>query len=190
MVELREEHEVDGFALMEHNHLVTPSECDLEELGREYGLLILAGVEVDTHWGHILAFGMTEELWDSIQEPGKRRWDPAVLAREVVAIGGIMVPAHPFRFPIGVGARAENLPGIRAIEGINGANEPGENAAARAYAAKRGLAMTGGSDGHYLSELAGGLTRLERPVTTMAELVAEIKGKRCEPLTLEQARRG
>jgi len=51
---------VDGFVLTEHRQF--DNESDYSELGREYGITILKGSEVETEYGHVLVFGVTREL--------------------------------------------------------------------------------------------------------------------------------
>jgi hypothetical protein len=190
VIELREEHELDGFALMEHNRLVGPDDCDLAGIAHEYGIVILSGVEVDTFWGHLLAYGMTAELWSRLQESGARKQEPVGLARTMAAQADMaLVPAHPFRGWIGTGERCRELESILAIEGLNGANEKVENLAALDLARKLGLPATGGSDAHFLPELGKCVTRVPGTVRTMTDLVAAIRAGRIEPLTMEQTRR-
>ncbi len=189
MAGMRERYDLSGFALMEHNRFITSDDCDLERIGRDHGLVLLAGVEVDTYWGHLLVYGMTERLWERIRENGARKQEPRALALLIEEEGALAVPAHPFRGWIGMGERAGELHGLCAIETLNGSNSAAENRAAREFAKRAGLAGTGGSDGHFLAELGKGLTALERPVQSMAELVREIKAGRCRALELDAARR-
>ncbi|MFO8056937.1 MAG: PHP domain-containing protein [bacterium] len=191
--ELCRDFHLDGFVLMEHNYLVGPSDCDLKAIGQKYGLVVLAGVEIDTYWGHMLVYGINRDLWTRLQEglrPGFHKVDPEVLANSVEHEKDMaLVPAHPYRFFIGAGDKCTALPGIFAIEVLNGANEDQENQAALDLARKTGWAMTGGSDAHFLPELGSCLTEFARPVSSMPELAAEIKAGRCRPLTREEARK-
>ncbi len=190
-IELQRDINISGFVLMEHNCLVAREDCDLAAINEKYGIVVLAGVEVDTYWGHMLVYGMDDNLWDRLQnslKPGSKKVDPEMLAESVEEENDmVVVPAHPYRFFIGAGDRCASLSGVRAVEVLNGANENVENYAALDLAKKHGLAMTGGSDAHFLPELGNCLTELEKDVRTMAELVAEIKAGRCRALTREQA---
>jgi len=187
-LELKDDYEIDGFVLMEHDYLIEPQKCDLADLARQYGITILAGVEADTYWGHILVYGMTPELWARLKKNEYRKLEPVALARAVHEAGAVCVPAHPFRGFIGAGARCAELPGVKLLEGITGANSEAENLAARELARRLGWVFTGGSDAHFLPELGAALTRLERPVRSMDELAQELKAGRCSALTREQAR--
>jgi len=185
---MRAEYAIDGFVLMEHNHMIAPEECDLDKIGREYGLVILAGVEADTYWGHLLVYGMTPGIWSRYRDA--RKQDPMAFAAELSEERVALVPAHPFRGGfIGMGERCRELPGVLAVEGINGSDSHEENASAMALAERAGFFTVGGSDAHFLAETGKGLTRFEREVRSMDEVVSEIKSGRCCALTLDQARR-
>lgn len=188
MIELKDDYDLDGFVLMEHNYFIRPHECDLEALSDRFGLVILSGVEVDTHWGHLLVYGITEELWSWIEGNGLRKQEPLSLARAAVEEGAVVVPSHPFRGFIGLGQRSRELEGVSVIETFNASDTDLENASARRLAERMGWAMIGGSDGHFPGELGKGLTRFERPIKTMAELCAELKSGRVRPASLEDAR--
>ena len=88
MKEMKEDYDLSGFVLMEHNHFIGPDECDLSEISKEHGLVILAGVEVDTYWGHLLVYGMTDSLWARIEETGARKQEPVALAKGLRAAPG------------------------------------------------------------------------------------------------------
>jgi predicted metal-dependent phosphoesterase TrpH len=189
MTELRTEHRLDGFVLMEHNRLLTPADCDLAALGRQYDLIIMAGVEADTYWGHMLVFGLPSAEWDDIRSNGARKQEPLGFCQRAAAAGAVVVPAHPFRGWLGAGEMAATLPGVTAIEGVNASNSDDENRAAMDFVARHGFAATGGSDSHFPAELGGALTEFERDVRDLDALVAELKAGRCRPLRLADARR-
>lgn len=187
MNELRTEYMVDGFALMEHNTIAS-AECDLSSLSKKHDLVILAGVEADTMWGHVLAYGMTPELWKKMSGEPNRKIEPISFAEKALENGVLLVPSHPFRGWIGLGARCADLPGIKAVEGLNGSDSDQENMAAMSLAKKLGISATGGSDAHFLPELGSGLTVFESDIRTMDDLVREISAGRCRPAKLEEAR--
>jgi len=189
MKELQVDYDVSGFVLMEHNHFITPEECNLPKIARKYDLVILSGVEVDTHWGHLLVYGMTEGLWAKIQSNGLRKQEPLALARLIEAEGAVSVPAHPFRFFIGMGERCRELSGVRAVETLNGSNSEQENGFAVRLALKMGWAATGGSDSHFPAELGKSLTRFPNPISFMDDMIRELKAGACQALFLEEARK-
>ena len=54
---------LDGFVLTEHRQW--DDESDYRDLEDEYGLLILKASEVETDYGHVLVFGVNEDLVNS-----------------------------------------------------------------------------------------------------------------------------
>jgi predicted metal-dependent phosphoesterase TrpH len=188
--ELQKDYHIDGFVLMEHNFWVRNEDCDLFEISQKHKITILSGAEIDTHWGHILVYGINEKIYEFCHAGSTRKKDPVELSKIVMEEGGVCVPAHPFRsFFIGCGTRCSELSGIRAIEGINGSNEKKENDAALAYARKNKYLITGGSDGHYLAEIGNTMTKFNAPVNNMEELVRELKNSAFEAVTLDQCRK-
>ena len=188
MVELRQDHRLDGFVLMEHNRLLTPADCDLEALGRQYELVILAGVEADTYWGHMLVYGLPPEEWDRARANGARKQEPKSFCERAAAAGAVVVPAHPFRGWLGAGEMAATLPGVTAAEALNGSNSDDENRAAMDFVARHGFTATGGSDAHFPAELGQALTEFEGEVRDLDALVTEIKAGRCRARRLEEVR--
>ena len=70
-------------------------------------ILIIKGVEADTDLGHLLLFGLNDEVMPSIRSDGtdaQERHLIEVIHKE----GGIAIPAHPFR-DSGYGARLDAL---------------------------------------------------------------------------------
>ena len=51
---------IDGFVLTEHRQF--DFESDYSALAKEFNLIILKGAEVETEYGHVLVFGVTEAL--------------------------------------------------------------------------------------------------------------------------------
>ena len=52
---------IDGFVLTEHRQF--DFESDYSDLAEKYGITILKGAEVETEYGHVLVFGVTEKLY-------------------------------------------------------------------------------------------------------------------------------
>jgi len=185
LLKMQENYRIDGFVLMEHRLYV--QDMDFQALGRKYGIVILNGTEAETTWGHLLIYGVTQNLLEDF--PLDIKQDPVPLASAVHRTGGLAVPAHPFRGFVSMGVRSVDIPEIQALEVLNGSNSEDQNQTALMFARKLGLAQTGGSDAHFPRELGAALTEFQNPIKTMHDLVREIKAKRCHPLTLEQARK-
>lgn len=168
---------LDGVCITEH-YSYEVSEA-VEKLGREEGLLVLRGVEVSTDRGHLLAYGVEDDGWNVW---GRNNYLPleGVIER-INGLGGICVPAHPFR-EIGLSSLLEgllDLQGIAAVESHNGGNADSDNELALRAAAHLGLPTLGGSDCHKTAAVGRCATEFDRPVATMAEFTAAIRAGAC-----------
>ncbi|MBV8772536.1 MAG: PHP domain-containing protein [Deltaproteobacteria bacterium] len=171
-------------------HRLFPVDPDLDrsygELTARFGVHIFKGIEADTDLGHLLIFGVTRELQRRFDLEG--RMHRAQLMIEMVnSEGGIAIPAHPFR-DSGYGARLDDLlarlgPALSAVEAINGQNTHEQNVAALTACEKLGLTAVAGSDAHFASTkwFMTCATALERDVTTVEELCAELRAGRARP---------
>ncbi len=168
---------LDGVVVTEH-HSVEASE-PVERLGREEGLFVLRGVEISTDRGHLLAFGLADDGWNIW---GRNNYIPLVeLIARVNELGGICVPAHPFR-NIGLSNLREGLldaPGIAAIETHNGGNLFDDNERAIQAAARMGLPSLGGSDCHKQEAVGRCATEFLRPVTDLASFLGAVRDGAC-----------
>ena len=54
LLELRRKYRIDGLVFCEHRRFVW--DLDYQALGEKYGVLVFAGVEAETRWGHILVY--------------------------------------------------------------------------------------------------------------------------------------
>jgi predicted metal-dependent phosphoesterase TrpH len=168
---------LDGVVVTEH-HSVEASE-PVERLGPEEGLLVLRGVEISTDRGHLLAYGVLDDGWNIW---GRNNYIPLaeVIAR-VNELGGICVPAHPFR-NIGLSNLRGGLlevPGIAAVETHNGVNQAHDNDLAIAAAATMGLPSLGGSDCHKPEAIGRCATEFLQPVTDLASFLAAVRDGAC-----------
>ncbi|HMK78978.1 MAG TPA: hypothetical protein VK438_04980, partial [Xanthobacteraceae bacterium] len=147
----RHERPLDGIALTEHrqfNH-----RADYRALEDKYGMLVLRASEVETDYGHMLVFGVNDDI--------TRRFDftdvrlPAQeLIDGVAAMGGVVVPCHPGRPNVGLCEHYEKRAPLRnviAVELLNGGSRKGENERSAALVANFGYRATGGSDSHMVS---------------------------------------
>jgi len=183
---LRKDFRIDGLVFCEHRKFA--ADFEYQALAQKYGVLVFAGAEAETRWGHLLVF-CADLKWMS-KVNFEQKFDPKELVLEVEAHQGIAIPAHPFRgmFAMGMGERATELPHLYALETINGGNRPEENQKAIELADKLGVAQVGGSDAHFLEELGLGLTEFEAEIGSMEELIQEIKKGRVQALLRDDAR--
>jgi predicted metal-dependent phosphoesterase TrpH len=171
---------LDGVAITEHNQLWDPRK--IEMLRRRYDFVVLAGVEVDTDVGHVLAFGLT----------GPRRFTKLPTLEELRAlvdeVDGALVAAHPFREPKQSGLDhgiAIGEPGLErwrivdAIEVHNGLAGENQRERATEMAGLLDLPTTGGSDTHRFMDVATSFTVFEDDIRDERSLVNAIKAGRC-----------
>lgn len=174
---------IDGFVLTEHRQF--DFESDYEPLEQEFDLVILKGAEVETEYGHVLVYGVTEALY--------AKFDFTTIGlrlEEVIehckAHDAVAAPAHPGRPRVGMSAHlAEHgVPnGVRIVETYNGGSRSDEDAVAGAMAEELGYVGIGGSDSHIVSHIGRCATEFEEPVRTQAELVEALKAERFRAIT-------
>ncbi len=167
---------IDGFVVTEHRRF--DPDRDYSALAAKYDTVVLRGVEVETDIGHVLVFGVTPEFLakfdlTSVSLP----YDDVF--RTAWETGGIAVGAHAGRPRIGcvehVDDRGVTLEGVRVIEALNGGSNDYENGRAFDLAEARGLRVVGASDSHFVSALGRCLTRFDRDIKTMDDLVATLR---------------
>lgn len=177
---------IDGFVLTEHRQFDT--ESDYRPLAQKHGLTILKGAEVETEYGHVLIFGVTEALtrtfdFGDIHLP---------LARVIDAcneFGAIPVPCHPGRKRVGMSAHLATygVPmGVRIVETYNGGSRGGEDEVAQAMAAELGYLGIGGSDAHIVSHIGRCATRFPGAIGSEAELAEALRGSDFDALTFRE----
>lgn len=168
---------LDGSVVTEHYSY--EASAPVEEIARDEGYLLLRGVEISTDKGHLLAYGIEDDSWNIW---GRDNWLslPAVIER-ILDLGGICVPAHPFR-EMGVCSMLEDLldiEGIQAVETHNGNNQDADNDLAISAAAHMALPSLGGSDCHKVAAVGRCATEFLQPVSDMASFIAAIRAGAC-----------
>ena len=158
----------DGIAITDHNQIKGAQEA--KKLNNDPDFEVIVGEEVKTDRCEILVYYVKERI-----KPGKYE----DVMREIRRQGAVCSIAHPFtggnRKPIDseflAKAGADLLPD--AIETFNGRIVfVKANKKAARLARKLELAETGGSDGHFLSEIGAGYTLFE------GNLKTAIRGKK------------
>jgi predicted metal-dependent phosphoesterase TrpH len=169
---------LDGFVLTEHRKF--DAESDYRKLEDEFGLLILKASEVETEYGHVLLFGVNEELEHAFDFA---RTDLS-LASVVAAArrnDAIAVPCHPGRVTVGMCAHYRSrgpVEGVEVIETLNGGSRGTENEDAIALAREYGYRGVGGSDAHIVSFIGRCATEFESELASMDDLVRELRAGR------------
>ncbi|NMG75473.1 PHP domain-containing protein [Aromatoleum diolicum] len=169
---------LDGVCITEH-YSYEASE-PVEQVGRDEGLLVLRGVEIATDRGHMLAYGVEDDGWNIW---GRDNYLPiAEVIAHINSLGGICVPAHPFR-EVGVASLLEGLLDLRGIAGVethNGSNRESDNELAINAARHMALPALGGSDCHKTEAVGRCATKFQQPVTDMASFIAAVRAGACQ----------
>jgi predicted metal-dependent phosphoesterase TrpH len=176
-----------GVCITEHDNAWADPKID--DYARAHDVTLFRGIEVTTEWGHVGTFGLDQYVGGiyKVKE----------LRRVVNDAGGFLIANHPFRYKLdprfqfihktpaidandpASGAHAlEVFQYVDAIEIVNGACSEQENLFAHAVAQHVGLKGLGGSDSHSAQSLGCAVTVLERTVSTVHELIDELKAGR------------
>ncbi len=177
---------IDGFVLTEHRQF--DFESDYSALAKEFGLTILKASEVETEYGHVLVFGVTEALTQAFDFTNIH----LPLAQVIEAAerhGAVPVPCHPGRKRVGMSAHLEEYgvpQGVRIVEIYNGGSRGEEDAIAQNMAAEQDYLGIGGSDAHIVSQIGKCATRFPENITSAAELAEALRGGDFEALNFRE----
>ncbi|MEE2884876.1 MAG: PHP domain-containing protein [Chloroflexota bacterium] len=182
----RKGRKINGFVLTEHRGFDFGK--DYRKLGTDNDVLILKGSELDTNIGHVLVYGVTEQLADLVDfsEVGL---DALNLIEAAEKCGAIVIPAHPGRFGVGLYEyydKGYDLGSITIVEHLNGSNRPGEQERAEELIAKYKYACTGGSDAHLVSAIGTCMTEFDTTISNESELVQQLKTGDFKAVRIEQ----
>lgn len=180
---------LDGICLTEHDDFWSLEAA--RELTRRHDILVLPGAEINTDAGHVLVFGLQQYKF------GMHK--PEFLRKEADRCGAALVAAHPYRrrFLADPGedpaVRSEMLTRaldddmlrlFDAVESQNGRGKETENLFSEDL--RQGLCLpgTGGSDTHYLRQMGTAATLFERRISSLDDLVTELKAGRMAAIDL------
>ncbi len=173
---------IDGFVLTEHRQW-DPTR-DYRALEDRYGMLILRGAEVETDYGHVLVYGVTDEMTRQF-DFGDIRLPARELIPAVTRMGGIALPCHPGRPTIGLCEHYAHKPpvdGVVAVEALNGGSRRGEDERVRELIEGHGYHAVGGSDSHLVSFIGVCATEFDRDIHDVADLVQALHGGGYRPV--------
>jgi hypothetical protein len=184
----RGERPLDGIVLTEHRRFDLGR--DYRALEDRYGFLVLTAAEVETDYGHVLVYGVNEDIlarfdFANVRLPAQE------LISGVARLGGIALPCHPGRPTVGLCAHYETRPpleGVVAVEALNGGSRPGEEERVQALIARHGYRAFGGSDSHLVSFVGLCATEFEAEIRSIDDLVRELGGGRYRPRDFRPAR--
>jgi predicted metal-dependent phosphoesterase TrpH len=182
----REERPLDGIVLTEHRQF--DLHRDFRDLEDQYGFVILNAAEVETDYGHVLVYGVNEDIVARFDFADVRLPAQDVIS-EVWRLGGVALPCHPGRPNVGLCAHYETRPaleGVVAVEAINGGSKKGEDARVEALMRTHGYAGYGGSDAHLVSFVGICATEFDADIRTIDDLVRELRAGRCRAVDFRQ----
>jgi predicted metal-dependent phosphoesterase TrpH len=177
----RAERPLDGIVLTEHRQFDLLR--DYRALEDKYGLLILTAAEVETDYGHVLVYGVNRDILARFDFTNVRLPAQEVMT-EVARMGGIALPCHPGRPTVGLCAHYDSKPsleGVVGVEAINGGSRRGEDERAQALIDEYGYKAYGGSDSHLVSFVGICATEFDAKISTIADLVRELRDGRYRP---------
>jgi predicted metal-dependent phosphoesterase TrpH len=157
-----------GLAITDHNEI--EGSLKAFKIAKEYGLIAVRGVEISSHDGHMLAYG--------ISEPVPRGLGCAETLERIESLGGIGIAAHPYRWYTGLKKRVIVPNKFAAYEARNGRSLTSTNNKVERLAAKMGKGITAGSDCHDLTEFGSAHTVFEDNIENEDELIAAIIKRR------------
>lgn len=175
---------IDGLVLTEHRQWDDAS--DYRALEDEYGLLILKASEVETEYGHVLVFGVNDDLVNSFDFANVSNPLPDVL-EAAKRCGAFAAPCHPGRKNVGLFAHYERsgpVEGVHTVEVLNGGSIPGEDELSVAKAAEYGYRGFGGSDSHIVSRVGYCATEFETDIADIDGLVSALYSGKFEAVSL------
>ena len=181
---------LDAIVLTEHRKF--DRDADYSALSRQYGVMVLKGSELDTAWGHILVYGVTDGLLEAV-DFGDVHMDAIELVAQARAHGAVAVPAHPGRTGIGLCefiSQGADVDGVGIVETINGGSRKGENERAVELARARGYKGIAGSDAHLVSSIGLGVTSFPDGIGDERGLVEALLAGEFTPMRLEETRNG
>ena len=184
LIEQAKQTELDGICFTEHDwHW---SEEDIAQLGREHDFPVFQGMEISSEEGHLLVFGLGEYKF------GMHHAE--YIKKLVDQVGGVIILAHPYRARVRYNSKPDELLDavcdnhifemVDAIEVLNGRSKSKENKFASDLCDRLGLRAAGGSDAHSPEDIASCATEFERKISSLEELLTELKAGRFRAVDL------
>ncbi len=164
-----------AFAITEHNKL-NKEKFDIDKSN------VFTGIEILCDSGDFLVFGAPEECV-------LYRQDIFKLIEYVHSNGGVIIAAHPYsRCGLYNVLEPENadrvIEKVDAIETLNGLNTLEETRKAIKLTCRFEKPSIGGSDAHHRNQMLKYGTKFKVEITSIKQLVKEIKEGRCEAVEI------
>ncbi len=169
---------LDAICVTEHDwHW---EEEEVSRLSRDLDFLVFRGMEISSDEGHVLVFGLGEYRF-GMHHAG-------FIRKLVDEAGGVMIMAHPYRRQVHYNAAPQELLEVAcdnrvfqlvdAVETLNGRSNDRENEFALELSRRLDLKGVGGSDAHSFADIPTCATEFEREISTLEELMTELKAGR------------
>ncbi|MBD3241262.1 MAG: phosphotransferase [Chitinivibrionales bacterium] len=172
-----QEKNLDGVVITDHCY-VWPQE-ELEQLRAEAEVdrffVILSGQEINTDFGHVLAFGIPHSITGRVRVDDIRAEFPDVA----------LVWAHPWRGGADPDESRLQSASLDAIEIFNSNHSNWQNYMGLNEWHRRRFTAVAGSDAHSRGRVGILPTQLDHPVSTVEELAREIREGHCRPYMKE-----
>lgn len=178
----RDERPIEGLVLTEHRQFNRAA--DYRALEDKYGLLILKASEVETDYGHMLVYGVNDDILARFDFRNVRL-NAQELITEVAHMGGIAMPCHPGRPTIGLIEHYQKKPpleGVVGVEALNGGSKKGEDERVAGLVQAYGYHAFGGSDSHLVSFVGLCATEFDRDIKNIDELVEALRAGGYRPV--------
>jgi predicted metal-dependent phosphoesterase TrpH len=185
----RAERPLDGIVLTEHRQF--NRDGDYRPFEDKYGVMVLRASEVETNYGHVLVYGINDDILAHFDFTNIRL-DAQELINEVARLGGIAVPCHPGRPNVGLCEHYGSKPALEnvvAVEMLNGGSRKGEDERSAELIRRYGYAAVGGSDSHLVSLIGLCATRFSADIRSIDDLVRELKIGQYEPVDFRPRRK-
>ncbi|MFB6172505.1 MAG: PHP domain-containing protein [Haloarculaceae archaeon] len=163
---------LDALAVTDHDEL--DASLAAADLAPDYGLVGIPGMEVTSAAGHVLAFGVREQV------PAGLPFDETL--DRIRDQGGIAVVPHPFqksRSGVAPNVTRDQLAAADAIEVYNSRLLTGRaNRQAERFARERDLPMTAGSDAHVAEMVGQAVTEVDTDDRSVEAILDAIRAGR------------
>ena len=170
---------LDGVCLTEHHSMRCSKPVLRIKVPETF--LVLRGVEVSTDSGHLLVYGVEDDEWNQWGRNNHLKLEKVI--ESVHSLGGVCVPAHPFRGWQSIGQKVFSVQGFDGIETHNGNNALPQNEPAILAAQALGLPSVGGSDCHDVDRVGLAYTVFSSHIRNMSDLMLAIKAGNCRGVT-------
>lgn len=178
---------IDAICFTEHDwHW---NEDDVARLRQDHDFPVFHGMEISSDEGHLLVFGLSKYEFGMHHASFIRK-----LADEV---GGAVIMAHPYRRQVKYNSAPDQLLEeacknpvfdlVDAAEVLNGGSNAKENEFAGELARRLHLRGVGGSDAHSPVDVPSCATEFEREISTVEELITELREGRFRAVNLRRA---